>query len=57
MIALECMRHVLYVKKPLELRCMKMLKMHLLLGDMKTSLTFTNEHCKILQVINLINVL
>ena len=34
------MRHVLYVKKPLE--------MHVLLGDMKSSQFFTKEHITIM---------
>jgi len=42
------MRHVLYVKKPLEMRCMKMLKVNVLLGDMKTSQFFTKEHVTIM---------
>ena len=46
MISAERMRHVLYVKKPLE--------MHVLLGDMKTSQTFTKEHIKVLHVIKVI---
>ena len=51
MISAECMRHVVYVKKPLEMRCMKMLKMHVLLGDMKTSQIFTKEHCNVINVL------
>ena len=46
MISAERMRHVLYVKKPLE--------MHVLLGDMKTSQIFTKEHIKVLYVIRVI---
>ena len=41
-----------YVKKPLEMGCMTMLKMHMLLGDIKTPQTFTKEHIKVLHVIN-----
>ena len=40
------------MKKPLEIGCMKMLKMRVLLGDMKTPQTFTKEHIQVLHVIN-----
>ena len=46
MISAERMRHVLYVKKPLE--------MHVLLGDVKTPQTFTKEHYNVLHVINVL---